>query len=116
MRSLEVWLACDERATYRQGTDTRTETRRVFCERCFVREDFQIQQGLPFESRCQLRVPPGAMHSFQADHNEVSWKLIVKGTVDGWPEYEREFQIVVNPEINGRAAGLVARAANGHAT
>ena len=101
MQSLEVWLACDERATYRQGTDTRTETRRVFEDRCFVRENFQILQGLPFESRCRVQVPEGAMHSFAANFNEVSWKLVVKGNVDGWPPYEREFQIVVNPDANG---------------
>jgi hypothetical protein len=46
-------------------------------------------------------VPEGAMHSFAANYNEVSWKLIVKGNVDGWPPYEREFQIVVNPDSNG---------------
>jgi len=102
MNCLEVWLACDERATFHQGTDTRTETRRVYQSRCFVREDFQIHQGLPFESRCQVCVPEGAMHSFQADHNEVSWKLIVKGRVNNWPDYEREFQIVVQPR-NGEA-------------
>jgi hypothetical protein len=97
MRRLEIWLACDEKATYHQGTDMRTETRRVFQDRCFVRTDLEINRGLPFESRCHLRVPPGAMHSFQADHNEVIWKLVVKGSVIGWPDYEREFQIVVNP-------------------
>ncbi len=97
MKSLELWLACDEKATYRQGTDTRSETRRVFQRRCFVRDNFEIHQGLPFESRCQIRVPMGAMHSFQAGHNEVNWKLIVKGSVVGWPDYERVFQIVVVP-------------------
>lgn len=102
MNSLEVWLVCEEKATYRQGTDTRTETRRVFAERCFVREGFHIHQGLPFESRCQLRVPEGAMHSFHANHNEVCWKLIVRGAVVGWPDYEREFQIVVNAAVNGQ--------------
>lgn len=102
MRSLEVWVACDERATYHQGTDTRTETRRVYEARCFLRENFQIHQGLPFESRCQVCVPQGAMHSFQADHNEVSWKLIVKGSLNNWPDYQREFQIVVNPDTNGQ--------------
>jgi hypothetical protein len=102
MKWLEVWLACDERATYRQGTDTRTETRRVYQNRCFLRSDFEIHQGLPFESRCQIRVPESAMHSFHSDHNEVSWKLVVKGSVVGWPDYEREFQIVVNP-MNGDA-------------
>ena len=100
MKSLEVWLACDEKATYRQGTDTRTETRRVYQDRCFLREAFEIHQGLPFESRCQIHVPPGAMHSFAANHNEVSWKLVVKGSVVGWPDYQREFQIVVNPGNN----------------
>ncbi len=103
MNSLEVWLTCDEKATYRQGTDTRTESRRVFQERCFLREGFDVQQGIPFESRCQICVPEGAMHSFQANYNAVSWQLIVKGSVAGWPDYERAFQIVVNPGSNGRA-------------
>jgi hypothetical protein len=101
MNSLEVWLACDEKATYRQGTDTRTETRRVYEQRCFVREGFAIHQGLPFESRCQIRVPEDAMHSFHANHNEVIWRLIVKGKVVGWRDYERVFQIVVKPTVNG---------------
>jgi hypothetical protein len=104
MNSLEVWLACEERATYRQGTDTRTETRRVYEQRCFVREGFEIHQGLPFESRCQILVPEGAMHSFHSNHNEVTWKLIVKGKVASkWPDYERVFQIVVNPPSNGQS-------------
>lgn len=97
MKSLEVWLACDERATFRQGTDTRSEIRRVFQQRCFIRSDFEIAQGLPFESRCEVSVPDSAMHSFHAAHNEVSWKLIVKGDVEGRPPFAREFQIVVSP-------------------
>jgi hypothetical protein len=101
MNSLEVWLACDEKATYHQGTDTRTETCRVYQERCFHQEDFQIHQGLPFEQRCQIEVPATAMHSFHANHNEVSWKLVVKGNVVGWRDYQRVFQIVVNPATNG---------------
>ena len=81
----------------------RTETRRVYQDRCFVRTNFEIAQGIPFESRCSVRVPPEAMHSFQASHNEVSWKLLVRGSVHGWPDYEREFQIVVNPATNGHS-------------
>ncbi|HEV3137111.1 MAG TPA: DUF3592 domain-containing protein [Pirellulales bacterium] len=103
IQSLEVWLACDEQASYRQGTDTRTESRRVYQERCFFREAIEIHQGLPFESRCQIQVPLGAMHSFHANHNEVNWKLIVKGNVAGRREYQRVFQIVVNPAVNGHA-------------
>jgi hypothetical protein len=103
MNSLEMWLACDEKATYRQGTDTRTETRRVYHQRCFAQKEFEIQQALPFEGRSQIEVPEAAMHSFAANHNEVSWKLVVKGSVVGWPDYERVFQIVVSPASNGHS-------------
>jgi hypothetical protein len=34
----------------------------------------------------------------------VSWRLIVKGIVQGRPEFQREFQIVVNPGGNGKPA------------
>ena len=54
MQSLSVWLACDEKASFRQGTDTRTECRRVYFDRCFLREQFEVQQGMPFEGRCQI--------------------------------------------------------------
>ncbi len=103
LNSLELWLACDEKATFRQGTDTRTEARRVYQERCFVREALEIDRSLPFESHCEIAVPATAMHSFQANHNEVNWKLVVKGSVEGWPDYERVFQIVVNPPVNGHS-------------
>jgi hypothetical protein len=103
MKSLEVWLACDERTTFRQGTDTRTESRRVYQLRSFIRSDFEIAQGLPFESRLVVSVPATAMHSFHAAHNELSWKLIVKGDVAGRPPFEREFQIVVSPARKAEA-------------
>ena len=74
-----------------------------------MREDVEIDQALPLESRCEIAVPAGAMHSFQANHNEVNWKLIVKGTVDGWPDYERVFPVVVCPELrpSGHRGGPV---------
>jgi hypothetical protein len=104
INSLEVLLACDEWATYRQGTDTRTERRRV-CERpVFHRESFAIHPGMPFESRCSLEIPARAMHSFKTDHNEIHWKLIVRGNVVGWPNFEREFPVFVYPEASAASA------------
>jgi hypothetical protein len=103
MNSLELWLACDEKATYRQGTDTRTEIRRVYHQQCFERQGIKIRPGMPFESRCQISIPDCAMHSFQSGHNELNWKLVVRGSVAGWPDYERVFQIVVAPATNGNS-------------
>jgi hypothetical protein len=97
MNSLEVLLVCDEQATYRQGTDTRTDHRRVFKQSVYRREGFEIDQAVPFEHQWSIRVPEGVMHSFKSTHNEVKWKLLVKGDVAGWPDFEREYPVIVFP-------------------
>jgi hypothetical protein len=102
VRSLEVSLVCEEQATYRQGTNTRTETREVVRQQVFRREQFEIRHGLPFETECLLEVPAGAMHSFQASHNGIEWKLVVRGDIARWPDFERSFLIVIHPG-NGQA-------------
>ncbi|MEX0939011.1 MAG: DUF3592 domain-containing protein [Pirellulales bacterium] len=98
MNSLAILLVCEEEATYRQGTDTRTARQRVFEKQLYRRESFQVRPGMPFEDECELVVPEAAMHSFQSQHNEVKWELLVRGDVAGWPDYERRFSIVVYPQ------------------
>jgi hypothetical protein len=97
MKSLAVDLVCEEQATFRQGTDTRTHTCRVYQKRIFERLAFDIPQGLAFQQQCRVEIPPEAMHSFRADHNEVQWKFVVRGEAGGWPPFERSFPIVVYP-------------------
>ena len=97
MNSLSAFLVCEEVATYRQGTNTRTEARRVFQSEIFHRESFDIQRGLPLEQRAEMEIPVGMMHSFKSEHNEINWKIIIVGNVDRWPDYERSFPIIVYP-------------------
>jgi hypothetical protein len=97
MRSLAVWLVCEEEATFTQGTDIRTEAREVFRQLCFERRDFRIEPGIPYTDTCNLHIPQTAMHSFQAPHNLVRWKLVVRGEAETWPVFERGFPIVVYP-------------------
>ncbi|HUT14008.1 MAG TPA: hypothetical protein VMY42_26205 [Thermoguttaceae bacterium] len=97
VNSLTVLLVCEEEATYRQGTNTRTETREVHRQTVLRHEDFEVRRGLPFEAECALSVPPGAMHSFKSDHNEIGWTLLVQGDVAGWPDYQRAFPIIIRP-------------------
>jgi hypothetical protein len=97
MRSLAVWLVCEEEATFTQGTDIRTEAREVFRQMCFERRDFRIEPGIPFTDTCNIAVPATAMHSFQSAHNLVRWKLVVRGEAETWPLFERGFPIVVYP-------------------
>jgi hypothetical protein len=99
----EVLLVCDEEATYSQGTDVRVDSRRVYERSVFRRECFEIKPGEPLQQQCSLEIPPRAMHSFQSAHNGVLWRLVVKGDLKGWPEFERSFSIVVYPAARREA-------------
>lgn len=103
MNSLEVALVCQEEATFRQGTNTRSEAREVFRQPLLHREQFEILPGEPFESECLLSVPAGAMHSFKAAHNEIQWRVVVQGDVADWPEFQRSFPVIVHPSGARRA-------------
>ena len=91
MNSLVVQLVCEEHVRYRQGTDTRTETRCVHREDLHDRKDFAIHLGEPWEMECDFSVPPGGMHSFKSENNEMRWCLVVKGDVVGWPDFSARF-------------------------
>jgi hypothetical protein len=104
VKALEVLLVCEEEATFRHGTNTRTEVRCVFEHPLVQRRSFEIRFGEPFSTRCPLEVPVGAMHSFKSAHNEISWKLVIRGEVNGWPRYERSYPLVVYPSRNGNDA------------
>ena len=105
MRSLALSLVCEEAATYRQGTDLRTETKLVFDRQIFRKTDFHIAPGLPFEHQCAVEIPADAAHSFQSEHNAINWKLVVRGEADAWPPFERAFPVIVHP-AHGRHEAL----------
>ena len=97
VNKLEAVLVCRERAQYQQGTDTRTEDRIVFEQSLFVSKDFEVHHHKPFETKESFEVPEGAMHSFVADNNEVSWSIEVRGDVARWPDFTRTFPVIVHP-------------------
>jgi hypothetical protein len=99
VKTLRLSLVCEEAATYRQGTDARTETKEVHRQELLRQGDFEIRGGMPFEQEIELKVPEAAMHSFVAAHNEIAWKLVVEGDVAGWPPYKRAFPLVVRPAV-----------------
>ncbi len=103
LQRLELLLVCDEEATFRHGTDTRTETRRVHQQVLLEDDEVAVAGGVPFQTECELAVPTGAMHSFKSAHNEVTWKILVKGSPTRWPDFERSFPVLVYPNVNGRS-------------
>jgi hypothetical protein len=104
VNSLSLSLICNEEATYRQGTNTRTETRQVFRQELFRRDNFEIPAGLSFETNCSLEVPEGVMHSFKSMHNAIDWTLVVEGDIANWPDLKRAFSIIIYPANEGTAS------------
>lgn len=115
VKSIELWLVCEEEVTYRQGTDVRHELCKVFEQQILAQGPVEIKPATPFRATCTLPIPQAAMHSFQSEHNAVYWKLIVKCAPAHWPEFERRHPIVVFPgEATLRA--VVTPAQTGQAT
>jgi hypothetical protein len=104
VKSLTLSLICYEEATYQQGTDTRTERRRVHEQLVFSNDNFEIMPSIPYEHECDMQFAENVMHSFQSDHNAVQWRLVVRGTVEKWPEFERVFPLVVYPPVSEQRA------------
>ena len=97
LKSIEVSLICEEEAVFRQGTNARTESREVFRQSLYAGGGAIIRPGEPLEAECDLPIPAEAMHSFRASHNQVQWKLIVRGEIVGWHGFQRSFPVVVRP-------------------
>jgi len=101
LNGLSVLLACDEEATFQQGTNSRTHQERVFeleLYRCGPRK---IRRDQPFSERIELNVPNRVMHTFQSTHNSVQWKIVVRSDVQKWPDVDREFRVIVCPGEDG---------------
>jgi hypothetical protein len=99
IKTFTVSLVCDEEARYQQGTNMRIATARVYTAEILRRENFDLVDEAPYETRCQFEVPAGAMHSFKSDHNKIAWKLVVQGELTRWPNFERAYALNVYPAV-----------------
>ncbi|MFK7731776.1 MAG: DUF3592 domain-containing protein [Pseudomonadales bacterium] len=87
---LQVFLCCEESATYRRGTNTTTETK-VVSELPMCKESVLFHQG-----RFDYDIPEGLMPSFASDNNEVRWRIQVKAIGTG-PSADDQYDITMSP-------------------
>ncbi len=97
LRRLELAVELEERATFRQGTDTRTERLTVWRNVIGRWSGVEPVSGTPFEARIACQLPEMAMHSFESAHNAVVWRLVVRGLPERWPAFSRMVPLVVAP-------------------
>lgn len=106
-----IKLVGEERATYRRGTDTVTDTH-AFYEQVLVGEDNADQQddnatdlsaySTPANlGDALLAIPQDSMHSFEANNNQIAWKLVVSARVARWPDPKDTYDLTVLPIPTG---------------
>lgn len=100
VESLETRLVCEEEATFCQGTNVRTERRRVHDQRLFRLKDLAIKPEEPLSYTSDFNVPMNAMHSVQMTNNAIHWRLIVRGRMRRGTAFRRSFPLVVFPCTN----------------
>lgn len=93
-RRLSWWLVGREEATYRRGTDTRTDTA-IFFERSLF--DTQTRLMMP-KGEVELSLPADAVPSFRGRHNKVRWFLLLHADVPGRPDVRDEYEVDVKPD------------------
>lgn len=97
IKELLITVEGAEVATYRQGTDTRTETK-IFYKNEVVKltDASQIAQGFQLTS-----LPVDTMHSFEGSKNKIQWRIKVSGAIGFWPDVQDNFPINVFPPVIG---------------
>ncbi len=95
--SLEMAVELEEQATFRQGTDTRTERVVVWRTSLNSWQDVQLAPGTRFEGRGEFQVPATAMHSFNSEHNSLTWRVVIRGRPAHWPTFIRSFPVLIYP-------------------
>jgi hypothetical protein len=90
---LRISLEGREEATYRRGTNTRTD-HHVFYRVLLgdVTRPMDIAVG-----KAMMTIPAGTMHTLSAPNNAIVWSLKLHGEIDGRPDIKEEFPIVVPP-------------------
>jgi hypothetical protein len=93
IRKLRIALEGTEKATYRRGTSTTTDTR-TFASLGLVEttDPHAMAAG-----SARIQIPARTMHSFKSRNNEISWVIRVAGEIARWPDVNESFPVVVQP-------------------
>lgn len=93
-----VQLIFEERATYSQGSSTRTVTHeQVIGEVSAPSRSFQ--SGEMIADTLQWQIPREAMHTLKAPRNVLRWLVRIKFVIPKSPDYVDEYEINVLPEM-----------------
>ncbi|MGJ8651796.1 MAG: DUF3592 domain-containing protein [Opitutaceae bacterium] len=93
VQEFRIRLIGEEAATYRRGTDTKTDKSIFYAETVVDLEDPRTQQ----RGTATLSIPLDSMHSFDSGNNKINWSLTVAGEIPRFPDIDDAYPITVRP-------------------
>lgn len=97
LRGLVVSLICEEIATYRQGTDSRTAVVETFRKQLAHERRLDVAVDETIRIDFEIRTPAAGPHSFVSPNNEVRWMVEVVATTQSRGELHQRFPLCVYP-------------------
>jgi hypothetical protein len=95
---VRVALVCTEEASYVAGTSRSTAREEVV--RVTLSDPDHGPEGGRLPVEADFRVPPDAMHSFEAPNNAIKWTVVVTGRVLGLP-FSDVYAVAVGSQGSG---------------
>lgn len=106
IRKLTVTVEGLERASYTRGTDTITDEHVFFEHTLFESEAPDRRDPLARDGSAELDLPADTMHSLDADHNKIIWRVKVHGDIPKWPDVKDEYEFAVIPATGASRRGM----------
>ncbi|MEM9409830.1 MAG: DUF3592 domain-containing protein [Planctomycetota bacterium] len=91
--NLAISVIGEEKATYVEGTDKKTDLETFHTIKILGTSEPALMQ---FGTKT-ISIPPDSMHSFKAEHNEISWSVEVHGEIPWWPDINSKMPFRVKP-------------------
>jgi len=93
LENFRIVLSGSEKATYRRGTTTHTDTEEF--RRIVIHE--APGSAILQEGNVTLEIPGDTMHTFKASNNQIIWQLMVEADIPRWPDISDSWEIPILP-------------------
>ena len=90
-------LVCEEIARFAQGVDAKAVRREIYSQPIYTEYEAELRDAARDYREFVAIVPIGAMHSFRAEHNEITWKIVAMMEFADGGTFARSFEIIVLP-------------------
>lgn len=99
-QSVQLVLEGHEEVKFTRGTDTITQKQIFYTTPLYL----SPPGNTPTSGIFQLEIPRDTMHSFEAPHNAIRWKILFTASQHLWPGIEDEWTLLVEPSATGAVA------------